>query len=96
MKTSSTQKRTRALGQSQAKRCEEAVMDGCRCRCGGQFHGAMRGRVTDLPESDPHRPALSCIARRDDGRLCRRKVVVQDERRGGMVCARHAPLSEVA
>lgn len=86
----------RALGQRQARRCEEAVTDNCRCRCGGQFHGAMRGRVTELPEGDPHRPALTCIARREDGRTCRRKAVVYDEALGGMVCTAHAARAEVA
>ena len=32
----------RALGGRAAARCEEAVTPHCRCRCGGQYHGARR------------------------------------------------------
>lgn len=51
----------RKLSESQAKRCEDAALPRCRCRCGGVAHGAKRagGETTKeflqgLPEDDPH------------------------------------------
>jgi hypothetical protein len=48
----------RALSERQAGRCEHAQTARCQCRCGGAFHGAARGQVTDLPATDVHRPAV--------------------------------------
>jgi len=57
----------RKLSGAQAKRCEAAVGDRCRCRCGGAMHGANRHLAATgygdvqreffevLPEEDPHR-----------------------------------------
>ena len=50
----------RALSVPQAARCETALNEKCRCRCGGRFHGARRVLEPDrelfeaLPEKDPH------------------------------------------
>lgn len=50
----------RALSVRQAARCETALNDKCRCRCGGRFHGARRVLEPDrelfeqLPANDPH------------------------------------------
>ena len=50
----------RALGVRQASRCETALEDKCRCRCGGRFHGARRvldqdaTRFSELAPEDPH------------------------------------------
>lgn len=52
---------TRALSWSAARRCEEAQEAVCRCRCGGQLHGARRVKsVGDLPLDDPHSPSRAC------------------------------------
>ena len=42
----------------QAASCENATSprSSCKCRCGGEHHGARRGGVRDLPEGDLHRP----------------------------------------
>ena len=49
----------RQLSLNQAKRCEFSEHGRCRCRCGGELHGAMRGLDEDffhtLPETDPHK-----------------------------------------
>jgi hypothetical protein len=48
----------RPLSDRQANACEHATTPRCRCRCGGEFHGA--ARVDDrsqLPADDPHGPA---------------------------------------
>lgn len=37
-----------------ATACENAHGPVCECRCGGALHGIARGRVTELPEDDPH------------------------------------------
>jgi hypothetical protein len=51
----------RALSERQAGACENAKTTRCRCRCGGEFHGATRCEVTTLPEGDPHYPALAVL-----------------------------------
>jgi hypothetical protein len=55
-------KQKRALSFQQAHSCENATTERCRCRCGGQFHGAKRNwlHFPDsmflelLPGDDPH------------------------------------------
>jgi hypothetical protein len=50
------------LSERQARNCEEAKGDICKCRCGGALHGSRRGGDDDtpreffeqLPEDDPH------------------------------------------
>jgi hypothetical protein len=44
----------------QAASCENAKTEPCKCKCQchGQFHGAARGSVKRLPETDPHFPRL--------------------------------------
>jgi hypothetical protein len=44
----------RFLSKRQAQRCEDACEPICKCRCGGAFHGAKRGSIAGLSESDPH------------------------------------------
>ena len=50
----------RALSVRQASRCETALEDTCRCRCGGRFHGSRRvldadpSQFSELPSDDPH------------------------------------------
>jgi hypothetical protein len=44
----------KSLTYQQAAGCEHATTPRCRCRCGGQFHGAGRGEVAGLPQEDPH------------------------------------------
>jgi hypothetical protein len=61
----------RALGEANAKRCEEATTPKCRCRCGGMAHGINRtakpsgvGGVEslwELPVTDPHHPQFKGI-----------------------------------
>ena len=46
----------KALSERQADACENAKGGRCRCRCGGALHGAARGHVRELPDSDPHKP----------------------------------------
>ena len=46
----------RALGARAAFFCEHALDQRCRCRCGGQLHGANRD-VLRLRRFDPHYPA---------------------------------------
>jgi len=46
--------RRRWLSERESTRCEDAKWPGCQCRCGGVFHGATRGKVRDLPPTDPH------------------------------------------
>jgi len=52
-------KAKRALSYRQARRCENAQGNTCRCRCGGTLHGRARGGTDRgffeaLPETDPH------------------------------------------
>lgn len=55
--------RARRLSQKQAQACENALTPRCRCRCGGQLHGAKRGGeevpprewFEELAPDDPHR-----------------------------------------
>lgn len=46
------------LSMAAATRCETAKGGRCRCRCGGQLHGAGRGLdqgfFEALPDNDPH------------------------------------------
>lgn len=48
--------RKRALSKAQAQACEDATEPRCRCRCGGEKHGAKRGAIGTLPAEDPHKP----------------------------------------
>jgi hypothetical protein len=50
---------SRALSQTAAWRCEQALEPRCRCRCNGLLHGARRVAepdhlVTEIPAGDPH------------------------------------------
>lgn len=56
----SEMKKMKALSIRVAQRCEDALEDACKCRCGGKLHGARRGKVMNLPFSDPHSPARDC------------------------------------
>jgi hypothetical protein len=54
----------RFLTQGEAERCEMAQEPACKCRCGGEKHGAGRvdkgGDFSALPMDDPHyRPQFS-------------------------------------
>lgn len=48
----------RPLNTRQVVTCETGQTTRCRCRCGGQMHGAKRSRMPEfyekLPPSDPH------------------------------------------
>ena len=52
----------KALSLSQVMRCESAKHGRCRCRCGGELHGARRGMdesfFLTLPADDPHRATV--------------------------------------
>jgi hypothetical protein len=51
----------RRLSARQSVSCETAATARCRCRCGGQLHGAGRfataGEAYDLSRDDPHAAA---------------------------------------
>jgi len=54
----------RFLNQAEAERCEMAKEPVCKCRCGGEKHGAGRlgkgGDFSLLPITDPHyRPSMT-------------------------------------
>ena len=54
----------RYLTQREVDRCEHAREPACKCRCGGEKHGAARvpsgGDYSALPMDDPHyRPAIT-------------------------------------
>jgi len=53
-----TEESSTKLTARQVPTCENAKSPKrrCRCRCRGEFHGANRGKVRDLPETDPHHP----------------------------------------
>lgn len=80
------------LSQRQAQACEHAdPKSRCRCRCGGKLHGAARVEaVVELPEGDPHKPALVCCFVDENGKKCRRKAVIIDSSIIGAVCRQHA------
>ncbi len=53
----------KTLSEKQAQKCEDAKEPICKCRCGGQLHGAKRGSVTSLAYGDPHsliKPCTKC------------------------------------
>lgn len=48
----------RRITKTQAQACEDSPVAAgrCKCRCGGELHGARRGPVELLPLDDPHFP----------------------------------------
>lgn len=59
--------RSKAIAKRAAQNCENAAEPVCRCRCGGDLHGAKRGDVGLLPMDDPHSPAQVCPKCKGDG-----------------------------
>lgn len=59
--------RSKALSKIAAQNCEDAKEPVCRCRCGGDLHGAKRGPVGSLPIGDPHSLERICPKCKGDG-----------------------------
>ena len=72
----------RALSASNAMRCEQALYTNCECRCGGAFHGANRGLVSDLPTDDPHSPSSACEVCNGKGEIKERRKIARRQEDG--------------
>lgn len=78
----------RQLSLRQAKNCEQALEPVCKCRCGGQAHGAKRGGDSpsaqffyDLPEDDPHHLYTKAEKREHSNARKREETRLKNERR---------------